>query len=111
MRFRNIEMKDTELVEKCKELMLEVNKKFDSFTKIFLDNHEGVITEDGMLDKMREIVINLNESEIWELNELAKMFSTCNCSWYTYDTGRIVHELLCEKWFDGYKINYEHIDR
>lgn len=97
---RNFHFKErTEMIQKCKDLMCEIDEKFKPFTEIFWEQHRGNITEEEMLNQMRNIVAEMNDETMEEFNEMAKMFSDCNCGWDSYRAGRIVHDLLIEKWY------------
>lgn len=101
---------ESEMTKKCKELMSEIDQIFKPYINIYLDYYEKkILTQDGMLDEIRSLIANLTDEEMTELNELHKMYFTLNCWYVSYDIANIVHELLLEKWYGNYKINYEYI--
>lgn len=89
----------TEMIQKCNDLMHEIDEKFKPFTEIFWEQHKGNITRDEMLDQIRSIVAEMNDETMEEFNVMASMFSDCNCGWTSYRTGRVLHDLLIEKWY------------
>jgi len=88
----------TEMIEKCRNLIDEIDQKFEPFTKLYLSYDEGNITYEEMLNQMRKIIEPMNDSTMEAFNEMHKMYSTTNCAWYSYKTGEIIHKLLLEKW-------------
>lgn len=89
----------TEMIQKCNDLMREIEEKFKPFTQIFWEEHKGNITKDEMLNQMRSIVAEMNDETMEEFNVMASMLSEYNCGFDSYRTGRIVHDLLIEKWY------------
>ena len=100
IKCKNFHFKErTEMIQKCRDLMNEIDEKFKPFTEIFWEQHRDNITEEEMLSQMRIIVAEMNDETTEEFNTMASMFSNCNCGWDSYRTGRIVHDLLIEKWY------------
>jgi len=89
----------SEMIAKCHSLISEIDKKYSIFIKIFREHHQGKITQQDMLNKMSEIVNTMDDDTMREYNEMAKMYSMSNCGWDSYETGRIVHKLLLNKWY------------
>ena len=88
----------TKMIEKCHDLINEIDQKFEPFIKLYLDYHDTKITEEEMLYQMKEIIDEMDNSTMEAFNEMHKMYSTMNCAWYSYNTGEIVHTLLLDKW-------------
>ena len=96
--------KTTEIITKCRDLISEIDSRFELFVKIYLECHNQNITYEEMESEMRDIIEEMDDLTMSEYNEMHKMYSNSNCAWYSYRTGEIVHKLLLEKWYPSKEI-------
>lgn len=91
--------------------MKEIEERYEVFENIYIRKIHGIITKENMLEEMRKVVANMDNSAKREYAFIGKMFSKANCGYTTYKTAEIVHKLLMEALYPNNKKEPNTLDK
>lgn len=97
------EYKPTMLDVKAQEVIVEVHKLFEPYTKMYLDMYNKKISKVEFLQDLKATLENKTGQELEELNNMHKMFSTSNCGWDSYNVGYIIHYIILDLFYPSDK--------
>lgn len=89
----------SEIIQKMNDVMTEIENKFECFVEKYREFVNGSITNDELIEFIKNKVYELNEEELVEYNYMNKFLSTKNCDWMLYKVGEIVHNEIIRKWY------------
>jgi len=92
---------NTSFIKKCNDLLQEISTTLKNlgFVDKYFEHNEGKITEEELTSYFHDILVELDEYKRHDLNELSKMLTPSNCSWYEYRIGKIIHNQLIKIWY------------
>lgn len=92
---------NTTFYKECDEILKYISNTYKNlgFIDKYFEFSKGEITEENLVEYIRNELLHLDEYYRHDLNQMSKMLSTSNCAWYEYAIGKIVHEQLLKIWF------------
>lgn len=87
-------MTNKEIVQKSQEIIQAINDALKPYSDLYLKYHKGDITYIELEDQIYDKLVFRDIDDLYDMNEMCKMYSDCNCGWYEYETGRVIHKVI-----------------